>query len=139
MDGFSETAREHNSGMRDGASKLWVLVREKVGKVETAGEDKGSEFFNGADEQDAKMKISNRAEYFILSVYFPMAALSHRSVCYLIWRPLSMSETVLLFLIELPSGRKAAPFWIHSRSSHRYCRNFSTVRPVSCNLGQQDW
>ena len=68
MDGFSETAREHNSGMRDGASKLWVLVREKVGKVETAGEDKGSELFNGADEQDAKMKISSIVEYLILSV-----------------------------------------------------------------------
>ncbi len=110
MDGFSETAREHNSGIRDGASKLWVLVREELGKVEMAGEDKGSELFNGADEQDTKMKRSNRAEYFILSVYFPMAALSHRSVCYLIRRPLSMSETILLFLIELPSGRKAAPF-----------------------------
>ena len=91
--GFSETAREHNSETRPGPSKVRLLTGGKLDKFETAGEVKGSELFNGADEQDAK-KINSIIEYLILSVYFPMAA--HRLVCYLICRPLSMMKAVSL-------------------------------------------
>jgi hypothetical protein len=92
MDGFSETAREHNSGRRPAPSKLWVLVAVKADVFEIAGEYDGSELFNGADEQDARMKISKIVEYLIFPVYFPIGSPSPESVSYLIRRPLSISE-----------------------------------------------
>ncbi len=92
MDGFSETAREHNSGTRGVPSKLWLLTRGNLDEFETAGEDNWSMFFNGADEQDARMKTSRIVEYLIFPVYFPIGSPSPESVSYLIRRPLSISE-----------------------------------------------
>jgi len=95
MNGFSETAREHNSGTRGGPSKPWLLTRGNLDEFETAGEDNWSMFFNGADEQDVRMKTSRIVEYLIFPVYFPIGSPSPESVCYLIYGPLSMTDRVI--------------------------------------------